>query len=113
MHSTAAAAVNTGTPMYRLSRAISKVSEVWQEWHHGINGGISVSEFLERYERKGLPDEAERKYAQRRKKIITKIQEISVACGGIQNAINRVENFRIENGFSLYKLSQNINKFEL
>jgi len=76
-------------PIYRLSRGISSVPQLWEEWHEGINGSMSVDEFFKKYSRKDLPDDAERKFARRRQRIISKVKNISSDTGcTIQTAID-------------------------
>ena len=100
-------------PTYRLSRGISTVPQLWEEWNEGINGSMSVAKFFELHGRKGLPDDSERKFARRRQRIITKVKNISSSTGcDIESAIDSIEAFRLQRGYSIHKLAEKINELD-
>lgn len=72
------------TPKYKLSRGLTTVPHVWQEWFSGINGGPSIHSLLTKYKTSSqwrAPGEGEKKLFLRRSKIIKEIQRMASAEG--------------------------------
>ena len=62
-------------PRYQMSRTISSVRELWQEWEIGLQGQPSVRDLESRYHAKWRSSAAERKFFQRRRRILAYIED--------------------------------------
>ena len=62
-------------PRYQTSRAISSVRELWEEWDIGLHGQPSVRDLERRYHAKWRSSAAERKFFQRRRRILAHIED--------------------------------------
>ncbi|KAK9238226.1 transcriptional activator of glycolytic enzymes-domain-containing protein [Lipomyces kononenkoae] len=99
-------------PQYRMSREVSTVPDLWEEWDSGLNGGPVVRELEEKYGTRWRQNSAERKFFCLRKVIIDYITRI---CGregiSIEESVNRVEEIRKANQFtSLQRLAEHLKK---
>ncbi|KAJ8099318.1 transcriptional activator of glycolytic enzymes-domain-containing protein [Lipomyces tetrasporus] len=99
-------------PQYRMSRDVSTVPDLWEEWDRGLNGGPIVRELEEKYGTRWRQNSAERKFFCLRKVIIDYVMRI---CGregiSIEEAVNRVEEIRKVNQFtSLQRLAEHLKK---
>jgi hypothetical protein len=65
------------TPTYSLSRSLQTVTEVWQEYSVGINGGPAVQVLEDTYGTSWRQLEPERRYYSRRKVFYSAIDEIA------------------------------------
>ncbi|KAK9456477.1 transcriptional activator of glycolytic enzymes-domain-containing protein [Dipodascopsis uninucleata] len=99
-------------PQYRMSRDISTVPDLWEEWEHGLNGGPIVRELEEKYGTRWRQNSAERKFFCLRKVIIDYIMKLCQQDGvSIEEAVGRVEEMRKVNQFtSLQRLAEHIKK---
>lgn len=89
-----------------MSRSLSTVAGLWQEWKSGLNSSPSVESLEARYGPKWRTSQAERKFYSRRKVIIEEITKRIAA--GIEGwrAVEEVEEVR--GGKSLDGLSKMI-----
>ena len=96
-----------------MSRKVSKVTDLWLEYSEGLNGLPSVfSQYVApappgqgSTKKNNFPSETERKHFQRRRIILEEVERLSNV-HGIEPKIasERLENFRIQRGYSLQKL---------
>lgn len=92
--------------MYKMSRSLTTVSGLWQEWKTGLGGEPSVESLEARYGPKWRTSQAERKFYSRRKVIIEEITK-RISTGMDQwRAVEEVEEVR--GGKSLDGLSKMI-----
>ena len=83
-----------------MSRCLETVEEAYREWYIGLNGAPSIVEMEQRYGTKWRRAGADRKYFQRRKKIMEKIRNVSeTEQVSVEVAVARVE--RLRDGRSL------------
>lgn len=89
-----------------MSRSLSTVAGLWQEWKQGLSGSPSVESLESRYGPKWRTSQAERKFYSRRKVIIEEITKR--IAGGMESwrAVEEVEEVR--GGKSLDGLSKMI-----
>lgn len=80
--------------MYKMSRTLSTVAGLWQEWKTGINGAPSVESLEARYGPKWRTSQAERKFYSRRKVIIEEITKRIGAGMDAWRAVEEVEGMR-------------------
>lgn len=74
---------SVGIPQYRMSREISTLPEMVQEWYEGLGGGPSIRQLEIKYGSKWrTKNDAERVFLGRRKIIIRKIEESIRASNG-------------------------------
>lgn len=59
----------------RMSRSITTVKDLYQEWEHGIGGNLPIKELERRYGTKWRSSFAESKFFNRRKKIVSSIEK--------------------------------------
>ncbi|KAK9369575.1 transcriptional activator of glycolytic enzymes-domain-containing protein [Lipomyces kononenkoae] len=99
-------------PQYRMSREVSTVPDLWEEWDSGLNGGPVVRELEEKYGTRWRQNSAERKFFCLRKVIIDYIMRICSREGiSIEESVNRVEEIRKANQFtSLQRLAEHLKK---
>jgi hypothetical protein len=97
---------------YRMSRSLNTVSEVWDEFKRGINGNPPVEMLEHLYGAKWRRSEAERKFFERRSKVIRLVESVME-----ENALNdvaaiqAVDAWLLQNQKSVAWLSRNIEKF--
>lgn len=96
----------TQIPMYKMSRSLSNVAGLWQEWKQGLSGEPSVESLEARYGPKWRTSQAERKFYSRRKVIIEEITKRISAGMDQWRAVEEVEEVR--GGKSLDGLSKMI-----
>jgi hypothetical protein len=95
--------------VYRMSRSILTVMELWQEWNAGLPGKPSISFLETRYQNKWRSTISEAKNFSRRKPVIDAIQEMSGRNGSfVDDVVPRLEARRLELGLSLVKLGEYI-----
>ncbi|KAK9380523.1 transcriptional activator of glycolytic enzymes-domain-containing protein [Kockiozyma suomiensis] len=99
-------------PRYRMSREVTTVPELWQEWMHGLNGGPKVRELEEKYGTRWRSSSAERKFFCLRKVILDYIHRIGEIQGiSREDAVLQVEAIRKQHGYtSLQRLSEFLKK---
>ncbi|KAK9431093.1 transcriptional activator of glycolytic enzymes-domain-containing protein [Lipomyces doorenjongii] len=99
-------------PQYRMSREVSTVPDLWEEWDSGLNGGPIVRELEEKYGTRWRQNSAERKFFCLRKVIIDYVMRICNREGiSIEESVNRVEEIRKANQFtSLQRLAEHLKK---
>ncbi|KAK9376057.1 transcriptional activator of glycolytic enzymes-domain-containing protein [Lipomyces chichibuensis] len=99
-------------PQYRMSREVSTVPDLWEEWDSGLNGGPIVRELEEKYGTRWRQNSAERKFFCLRKVIIDYVMRICNREGiPIEESVNRVEEIRKANQFtSLQRLAEHLKK---
>ena len=93
---------------YRLWRNLTTVAEVWQEYKHGLNGNPSVESIVNQYSARWLACQGDESLYYNRKKIYDYIINAVKNHKSEQNAINDLDNLRIEQGYSLDNLQLNI-----
>jgi hypothetical protein len=98
-----AAAAPPNNEFYRMSRNITTVPLLWQEWTSGINGGPSIRTLEASYGTRWRREQADRKFYADRKLIINAINDLA-ADGNMSEAeaVSRVEARRA--GRSFYQL---------
>lgn len=104
-------------PDYRLSRTISTVRELWQEWDQGLPGGQPAVRILEsRFGAKWRREGAERKFFSRRLRIIKfilgRFEELRAQPGQegltIEDVVSNLSERCEREGLSLNQLSDQI-----
>lgn len=100
------AKLSTDQPMmYKLSRAIKSVTEVWDEYIKGINGGPAVCEL----ERDPIWKKQEKQYLSRRRAVYEHIRSIARERKiGTEAAAQLIEQSRIESSQTLAQLQQDL-----
>ncbi|RPB09551.1 hypothetical protein P167DRAFT_465131, partial [Morchella conica CCBAS932] len=93
-------------PMYKMSRSLSTVAGLWQEWKQGLGTEPSVESLEARYGPKWRTSQAERKFYSRRKVIIEEITKRISSGLEAWRAVEEVEEVR--GGKSLDGLSKMI-----
>ncbi|KAH0604662.1 uncharacterized protein H6S33_006330 [Morchella sextelata] len=96
----------TQIPMYKMSRSLSTVAGLWQEWKQGLGTEPSVESLEARYGPKWRTSQAERKFYSRRKVIIEEITKRISTGMEAWRAVEEVEEVR--GGKSLDGLSKMI-----
>ncbi|RPB05045.1 hypothetical protein L873DRAFT_1573725, partial [Choiromyces venosus 120613-1] len=81
-------------PVYKMSRTLSTVVGLWQEWKNGIGVAPSVESLEARYGPKWRTSQAERKFYSRRKVIIEEITKRIAAGMDAWRAVEEVEAMR-------------------
>jgi len=94
-------------PLYRLSRELRTVRQLWDEWFTGLNGRPSIDQLNKEWGSRWRTDSKEMNFYSRRKVIIDEIFQRTVA-GNWQAAVAEVESLRA--GGSLDKLITVIKK---
>ena len=92
--------------VYVLSRNLTTVPEVWQEYKHGINGGPSVESLVQEYGTSWLLSSRERIFFSGRKKMYDFI--IRGFKDGDPDVVGKLENLRLHNKWPLRMLQLNI-----
>lgn len=88
-----------------MSRVITSVREVWQEWENGLLGGPAVKWLEDTFGARWRRTAAERKHFSRRKKIINYIMKIAEERGiSGSEAANELDELREQNGLTLNSL---------
>ncbi|KAK7205815.1 transcriptional activator of glycolytic enzymes-domain-containing protein [Myxozyma melibiosi] len=95
-----------------MSRDVTTVPELWQEWTIGLNGGPKVRELEEKFGTRWRSSSAERKFFCLRKVILDYIHRIGEMQGiSLEEAVLQVEAIRKQHGFnSLQRLSDFLKK---
>ncbi|KAF4027846.1 Transcriptional activator of glycolytic enzyme [Phytophthora infestans] len=77
---------------YALSRSLVSVHDLWKEWSVGLNGGPAVSVLEEKYGTKWCNSD-ERRFFNRRRRVITLVKEISaqLADSGVSDDITAAQ----------------------
>lgn len=95
---------------YKMSRQLITVKELWEEWENGLLGQPSISSLEVRFGSKWRNTAAEKKFFQRRKKIIDYIHMKSIADGVTHDmVIAELDAFRERNKLSLHSLHTKLN----
>ena len=95
-------------PMYELHPNLVAVPEVWNEYKYGINGGPSVESILQEYGTKFFNTNGDKSLFYRRIKICDYILN-EIENGKLEeDAVQELEDFRISNHLSLFRLQENI-----
>ena len=109
------ATTRAGVPVYTFARNISTVRELWKEWHVGIGHHPPVVEFISKYGVKGLPSAGEKKWYQRRSKIISWVKELAAERyeNKFEQAVQLLDQVCTKNKYSLDSLSKQKGKIKL
>jgi hypothetical protein len=105
--STAAPVSNAPSPLfpvYRLSRTIETVPDLWREWTVGLGNGPAVQALEDTYGASWRPDQKERVLFSRRKVIIDEIRKRQADGKAVSVAVEEVELVRQRARVSLYGL---------
>lgn len=74
-----------------MSRELSNVTQAWEEWHHGLNGGPSIEE-MDLQDKDWRASPCERKYYSNRKVIINELKRLIAAHGWTEDqAVHELE----------------------
>jgi hypothetical protein len=98
-------------PQHAMSRHITSVRELWQEWETGLPGQPAIRDLETRYGAKWRADGHERKFFQRRMRIISYIQQAAGTSdneAGVAEIVASMDERRAREGLSLNKLSEKL-----
>ena len=95
-------------PIYRLSLKLDTVKEVWTEFRYGLGGKPSVESLVDEYGLQWISSNASRVSYYRRKKIYEYIKDLIAGGMEEEEAVDKLERFRIARGWPLGKLQENI-----
>lgn len=96
-------------PSYTMSRTVSSVGGLFEEWTSGIHGNPSIMYLEETMGTKWRASSKDKMFFIRRRKVITLLEEYSSRKGvPIEDAVTILENFRKENSKTLDWISKNI-----
>jgi hypothetical protein len=98
-------------PQHSMSRAITSVRELWQEWETGLPGQPAIRDLETRYRAKWRADGHERKFFQRRMRIISYIQQAASTSdnqAGVAEIVATMDERLAREGLSLNKLSEKL-----
>lgn len=100
---------NAPPPLYTMDRSLSKVAELWEEWEYGRFGNPPVRQLEEAYGAAWRPEQKERVFFGRRKRIIEEVERLARSYGGaiepnLRRAIETLDRRVTEGGYSLDRL---------
>ena len=94
--------------IYLLNRNLTTVPQVWQEYKYGIKGNPSVENLDAQYGKSWLKSRVEYIYYYKRDKIYNFIKESAKRGKKEEETVNELERLRIEQGWTLSQLQDNI-----
>jgi hypothetical protein len=106
-------------PLYRMSRTLQTIPELWQEWTVGLQGQPSIEALDELHGsgwRSGPAAASERQFYSRRKALITEIRRLAAAIrappdeAACQVVIKQLEGERVRAKASLSKVIDTLKK---
>lgn len=102
--------LDPATPyLYKMSRTINTVPDLWREWTQGVGSSPSVRSLEDLYGCRWRPSQCERVFFGRRKRIITEIERRHrwrTSPGEISTEVEALEAVRLRLKTSLYGLSE-------
>ena len=100
-------------PVYKLFRNLTTVHEVWQEYKYGTNGNPSVESIEKQFGTKWLNSSSELRFYYNRKLICDYINNSINNGMSESDAVKDLEDYRVSNNWSLYKLLTNFSQVRL
>ena len=95
-------------PSYKMSRTLINVPEVWQEYKYGLNGQPSLESLNTKYGKKWRNTNTESTHYCARNKIIQNILTNMEQGMTEQEAVNQLENYRLDKNLTIYQLQKNL-----
>ena len=93
---------------YKLLLNLTTVPQVWQEYKYGMNGKQSIESLVEKHGIVSLKSQSEKRLYYRRKAITDYIIGRLADGQSEEDAVNKVEEFRLENKWTLIQLQEYI-----
>ena len=98
---------------YKMNRTLTNVQQVWQEYTIGINGNPSIKDLETRFSSQWRSDSAVRMFYTRRKHIYQMIEDLIRMGQTEEEAVEKVEAFRVTNNWKLTKLQSSLKHYEV
>ena len=94
-------------PIFKLSRRLQTVKDVWQEYKYGIDGNPSVESIVNKYGPKWFQSAAEERFYTARKRIYDYIKKYIANGESESGAVQKLEGIRISKNWTLNQLLLN------
>ena len=100
---------NAPPPLYTMDRTLHRVADLWDEWEHGRFGNPPIRALEEVYGASWRPEQKERVFFGRRKRIIEEVERLAYSYGAMtesncQRAVEALDERCSQGGYSLDRL---------